>query len=365
MAVLEGKSPAERNKLIAAIVLGVLALVALWLAFGPRIGGTSTSVSVTVSPTPRAGSSPNRELGPVRMPTRAEQDLAYMVPVVYNRGSFYAPDPGRNIFAFYEPPPPCPDCPTPLPPTPKPVFQTPTPPLPFELLAVSPGNIYAGSKAFRMEVAGDRFTSDARIYFNNSELATTFINSQRLAANVPANLIAAQGSANIMVRTPDGTGYSLGRGFSVQPPPQPQFRYVGMIARQLGNNDTAYLEEQGKQTPTGYRLNDVVAGRFRILNISSERVVVEDTNLGFRHQVELFRPPPGTASTTTGPGGFPTRPGGVPGRPGSGFPTNPQIPMQGIPGIPGNIPVYRPPNRNSNTNRPVDDDEDDEDTDNR
>jgi hypothetical protein len=154
-----------------------------------------------------------------------------------------------------------------------------------------------------------------------------------------------------MVRTPDGKGYSLGRGFSVQPPPQPTFQYVGMIARRLGNNDTAYLQDQGKQTPTGYRLNDVVAGRFRLVNISSERVVVEDTNLGFRHSVDLYRPAPGTATTTTGPGGFPNRPGG--------FPTNPG----GIPGIPGNIPVYRPPNRNTNT-RPVDED-DDEDTDNR
>ena len=128
-----------------------------------------------------------------------------------------------------------------------------------------------------------------------------------------------------------------------------------MIARTRGNNDTAYLQEQGKQTPTGYRLNDVVAGRFRLVNISSERVIVEDTNLGFRHPVELFRPPPGTASTSpTGPGGFPNR---------GGFPTNPQG-IPGIPGIPGNIPVYRPPNRNANSNRPVDD-EDDEDTDNR
>lgn len=359
MAVLEGKSPAERNKLIAAIVLGVLALVSLWFAFGPRFGSTTTNVSVTVSPTPRAGTSPNRELGPVKMPSKAEQDLAYMVPVVYDPRVFGpGTDPGRNIFAFYEPPPPCPDCPTPLPPTPKPFIPTPTPPLPFELTLTTPANIYAGSKAFRLEVIGDRFTPDARIYFNNVELPTTFVNAQRLAANVPANLIATQSAATIMVRTPDGKGYSLGRGFSVQPPPQPQFRYVGMIARRLGNNDTAYLEEQGKQTPTGYRLNDVVAGRFRIVNISSERVVVEDTNLGFRHQVELFRPAPGTASTTT------TGPGGFPSRPGSGFPTNPQMPMQGIPGIPGNIPIYRPPNRNTNANRPVDD-EDDEDTDNR
>ncbi|MEQ1762058.1 MAG: hypothetical protein ABL984_02825 [Pyrinomonadaceae bacterium] len=357
MAVLEGKSPAERNKVIAAIVLGVLALVALWFAFGPRFGSTSTNVTVTVSPTPRSGSSPNRELGPVTMPSKADQDLGYMVPVVYDPRSADAPPAGRNIFAFYEPPRPCPECPPDPTPTPTPLpIPTPTPPMPFELTLTTPTSIYAGSKAFRLEVIGDRFTPDAKVYFNNAELPTTFINGQRLAANVPANLIVTQSAANIMVRTLDGKGYSLGRGFSVQPPPQPTFRYVGMIARRLGNNDTAYLEEQGKQTPTGYRLNDVVAGRFRIVNISSERVIVEDTNLGFRHPVDLFRPAPGTANTTpTGPGGFP-RPGG--------FPNNPNVPMQGIPGIPGNIPVYRPPNRNSNT-RPADDDDDDEDTDNR
>lgn len=361
MAVLEGKSPSERNKLIAAVVLGVLALVALFMAFGPRFGGSSTTVSVTTSPTPRPASSPRGgDLGPVTMPSKAEQDLGYMVPVVYRPEHFGAPDAGRNIFAFYEPPPPCPGCPTPPPPTPKPIIATPTPPLPFELTMVSPASIYAGSKAFRLEVVGDRFTPDAKIYFNNAELQTTFVNAQRLAANVPANLIASQGAPSIMVRTPDGKGYSLGRSFSVQPPPQPAFQYVGMIARTRGNNDTAYLQEQGKQTPTGYRLNDVVASRFRVVSISSERVVVEDTNLGFRHQVELFRPPPGTTTGTTAPGGFPGRQG-FPG----GFPNNPQ--PGAIPGIPGNIPVYRPPNRptNTNTRRDDEDDDDDEDTDNR
>lgn len=363
MTVLEGKSPAERNKIIAAILLGVLALAALFFAFGPNLSGGATKVTVSVSPTPRASATPSRELGEVRMPTREEEQLGYMFPVVYNRLANYAPDPGRNIFAFYEPPPPCPECPTPIPPTPKPIIAPPTPPLPFELAFVAPQSVYAGSKAFRLEVTGDRFTPDAKIYFNGAELSTTYVNPQRLAANVPANLITAEGSPQITVKTPDGTKYSLPSFMAVQPPPKPAFRYIGMIARRLGNNDTAYFEEQGKTTPTGYRLNDVVSGRFRLVDISSERVIFEDVNLGFRHPVELFRPPPGTV--TSGPG--PTT--GRPGFPG-GFP-RPISPSgsQGIPGIPDGIPRYIPPNRNSNTNanrpkRNIDDDEDDEDTDN-
>ena len=360
MAVLEGKSPSERNKIIAAGLLGVLALVSLFFAFGPRLGGSSTSVTVSVSPTPRSGSSPTRELGPVSMPSQAEQDLGYMVPVIYTPGSFGAPDPGRNIFAFYEPPPPCPDCPTPLPPTPKPYVPTPTPQLPFEIAGVSPQSVYAGSKSFRLEVGGDRFTPDAKIIFNNTELATAFGGPQRLTANVPAELIAGQGSANVMVRTPDGKGYSLSTFFTIQAPPTPQFRYIGMIARRLGNNDTAYFEEQGKQTPAGYRLNDVVSGRFRLVNISAERVVLEDVNLGFRHPVELFRPPPGTA-TASGPGRQNLPPGMSP----QNFPQRSPNSPQAIPGIPDNIPRYVPPRRNattnSNTNRPDPDDDEDDD----
>jgi hypothetical protein len=161
-----------------------------------------------------------------------------------------------------------------------------------------------------------------------------------------------------MVRTPDGSKYSLSAFMSVQPPPRPQFQYIGMIARQLGNNDTAYFQESGKPLPTGYRLNDVVSGRFRLVNISAERVVMEDVNLGFRHPVELTRPVPGSAPVTS-----------VPGRPGSGFPNfppNSRAPVtQGIPGIPDNIPRYVPPNRNTNSNQRPRDDDDDEDTDNR
>ena len=357
----EATSLSERNKIIAAVVLGILALAALWFAFGPRFGGSSTSVSVSVSPTPRRASSSRSELGPVTMPSKSEQDLGYMVPVVYRPGFFDAPGPGRNIFAFYEPPPPCPGCPTPTPPPTPPPTPIVTPELPFEIRGVSPQSVYAGSKSFRIDVSGDRFTPDAQIYFNNRALQTTFINSQRLAANVPAELIANQGQGGLMVRTPDGKGYSLSVFLVVQPPPKPNFQYVGMIARRYGNNDTAYLQESGKQTPTGFRLNDVVNGRFKLVDISSEKVVVEDTSLGFRHSVDLYRPAPGT-TTTSRPGGFPTNPGGIPG-----FPTNPRIQPGGIPGIPGNIPRYVPPNRNSNSNvrRTDEDDDDDGDTDNR
>src|SRR5438445_5703177 len=105
MAVTEGKSTTERNKMIAAAVLGVVALIALYMAFGRSLfGGTTTTAKTTSSPTPKPTATPGAGGSNSALPTASEQDFVYQTtPVVYNPGGF-APDPGSNIFAFYEPP---------------------------------------------------------------------------------------------------------------------------------------------------------------------------------------------------------------------------------------------------------------------
>ena len=114
-----GKSTDERNKMIVAIVLGVLALASLFFAFGGTSlfsSSTATKVTVSTSPTPKPAASV--PLDPVKMPSESDQLLEYSsVPVRYN-GVVSGPDPGRNIFAFYEPPEPCgrPNNPCPPPP---------------------------------------------------------------------------------------------------------------------------------------------------------------------------------------------------------------------------------------------------------
>ena len=116
--------------------------------------------------------------------------------------------------------------------------------------------------------------------------------------------------------------------------------------------------EQGRQTPMSARLSDVVGGRFRLMSISAEETVFEDVSLGFRHRVPLWRPAPGTASTSG-----PSRPGSetyVPYNPGSNFQVQPG---QSIPGIPDNIPRYVPPaaaNRQPTDKKDQKDDDDDD-----
>lgn len=363
MKLFEGKSPAERNKIIAAIVLGVMAVMALAYTFGGSIfGSRKVSVNVTATPTPTA--SPRRNTETVRMPSREDELLAYTTtPIVYDPSASYAPDAGRNIFAFYEPPPPTPYSPTP---TPTPVIEMPktpppTPTPPFLVGYVTPQSVYAGSKSFRLEVNGDKFTPESLIYFNGNQLPTTFISSQQLVAEVPSNFIAGAGSIQILVRTPDGALYSNQVMLNVQAPPVPQFQYIGMIARQRFNNDTAYFQEQGKPAPTGARLNDVIGGRFRLKSISAGETVFEDINLGFKYRLALFRPAPG--QTTGNNSGNQTL--NNPGRPNMNdrlnpnFPNNPNPPIYTqpgeIPGIPGNIQIYQP------TPPPINKDDDDGD----
>ena len=360
MRFLEGKTSTERKKMIAAGVLGLFSLVALYMAFGGSFfgGSSTTAVTVKVSPTPRANAPLSATRGDGVLPTVDEQNFLYQTtPVVYVPGNAYAPDAGRNIFAFYEPPPPCrgAECPSPTP-KPPPPLPTPTPvPLPPIMITASPQSVYAGAKGFRLEVSGNEFPADARIYFNQNEMKTTYVNAQRMYTEVPANYITQQGPRQVIVQTPDGKLYSNQVMLTVQAPPKPTLQYIGMIGRKRYNNDTAYFIEQGNTTPIGRRLNDVVAGRFRLVDISPSEVVFEDVNLGFRHPIPLTKTP-----TTSGPGGAlqnqsgfgPTGPGGrpitVPGIPGAGF-VQPQ---------PQQMPQRPPANRPPRPNQPEDEDDD-------
>lgn len=368
MKLFEGKSPAERNKIIAASVLGAMAILALSYTFIlPMFSSRKTSVTVTASPTPTAAPRGTTQTA-ATMPTQEEEFLLYTTtPIVYEPGNFYAPDAGRNIFAFYEPPVPTPYSPTPTPPPP-PFVEPPTPtptPLPPQLIGfVTPQSVYAGQPTFRVEVNGDQFTPDTMIYLNGAQLPTTYISPQKLVAEVPSNFISSAGSLMIMVRTPDGALYSNQVAINVQAPPTPQFQYYGVVTRQKSNNDTAYFLETGKQNPTPARLNDLVGGRFRLISISATETIFEDKDLGFKHRVALTRPQPGQGGTTnpnnqTPPARIPLKGGNMIQQNPTLYPSNPQPPQPPQPqtldpnncppGIPCNTtPVYvaTPPPRN-------------------
>jgi len=188
-----------------------------------------------------------------------------------------------------------------------------------------------------MEINGDRFTPDSHIYFNQNQLPTTYISPQKLATDIPANFITQEGPRQIIIQTPDGKMYSDQYMWMVQAPPRPTVQYIGMIGRKRYNNDTAYFTEQGKPTPFGARLNDVVGGRFRLINIAPGEVTFEDTTLGFKHRVPVAK--------GAGPGGGSGPVFGQPTRGGQrdNVYTPAYDPSANIPGVPQNVPRYVPP----------------------
>ena len=201
------------------------------------------------------------------------------------------------------------------------------------LASLSPQTIYAGTKTFRLELNGDKFTPDTRVYFNQSELSTNFITAQRISAEIPAKLVASEGSPQIIVQTPDGKLYSNQLFMTVQAAPKPTMLYIGMIARKRYNNDTAYFIDNEKAPPYGARLNDVLAGRFRLVDMSAAEATLEDTTLGFKYRILITKgsspgnPPPGRGDP--GSAGIPTYNPGL-------------VPPSDIPGIPNSVRQYNP-----------------------
>jgi hypothetical protein len=270
MQLADVSNPEERKKLIWAGVLGVVALILLWWAF---IGfGSSTTtvtprVTVTPRPSPPTGQPPSAGI-PVD-PTDELQPLNYPVsmPAVAEAR--------RNIFVYYEPPP------TPVAP---PATPTPLPPPPVLLANVSPSNVYARTGDFTLEVAGDKFTSQLRVFIDDTELDTRYRGPQQLSAIVPAALIANPGGRQISVKSSDGALYSNPATLNVAAPPTPNYSYIGIIGtpRYI---DTAILQDKNNRELLNVQRGDLLGGRFRVTSISEKELVAIDTTLKIKHTI--------------------------------------------------------------------------------
>ncbi|MFB3828392.1 MAG: beta strand repeat-containing protein [Bryobacteraceae bacterium] len=96
---------------------------------------------------------------------------------------------------------------------------------PPAISSLVPSSRTAGAAAFTLTVNGSSFLSNpgpapvtSVVYFGATALATTFIGSGQLTANVPAALIAAPGTVNVTVQNPGGS-VSAPVPFTVLAPP--------------------------------------------------------------------------------------------------------------------------------------------------
>lgn len=268
MKFFDPNNPNEKKKMIAAAVLGLVAIIVLGYVF---FGGSSSKPStnqIAARPSPtvaRAGKQSGTEEPP-------GDDLSIYQPVKYDPVVPAVEDANRNIFAYYEPPPP----------TPKPsiiVTPTPTPTPPVMVSSLAPPTVYAGTPAdFTLQVSGDKFTPALRVVLDGRELPTRFINSQQLFATVSQTLIKNAGVRQVMARSSDGKLYSNTLTLNVSQPQQPNFTYVGIIGKPRFN-DTAILQDKGSKDFIRVQRGDSVGGRFRVVSISEKEVVLIDATL--------------------------------------------------------------------------------------
>jgi hypothetical protein len=340
MKFLEGKTPAERNKAIAAIVLGSLAAVVLSYTFlfsgGSPTKKTPANSNSNIKNT-AAINNGNANTAPVEIPTvdqaANENPYAYITPIPDNPfPPVFGGETSRNIFAIYEPPPVVPR-PSVIP-TQAPIPTATPPPILLAGINSNPPVVYARQGDFTMELGGDKFTADSKVLFNGQEIPTQFAGAQRLTAQVPAALITTEGQRQIMVRTADGSKMSNVMTFIVQAPPVPNYNYVGLVARKRYNNDTAMLQDKQSKEYKNVRLGEAV-GRFKVVSISSKEVIMQDSALNFRHSLPFID------ERTAGKGGS----SGSSGRQQNNDPLNNGFPQgfdpnmqiqyqQNIPGIP-------------------------------
>ena len=276
MELADLSKPGERKKLIWAGALGFVAILFLWWTF---VGfGSKTS-----TPTRTATSQPTTRPQATRTPEPANVPQVISIndlqAIRISTDVPVAQEPRRNIFAYYEKPVVAPKASV----TPTP---TPTPTPPVLLAAISPSNVYAKTADFTLEVSGDKFTPEMRIYVDEREMQTKYKGPQQMSATIAAAIITNPGLRQIKVRTPDGRIYSGQIGLSVAPPPTPNYSYVGIFGT-THHVDTALLQDKNNKEILGVQRGDLLSGRFRVTSISEKEIVFMDTNLKIKHTLAM------------------------------------------------------------------------------
>src|SRR5215212_6479156 len=215
MALVDLSKPGEKKKLIVAAALGLGAILVLYWVFIGFDSRPTPSNRTTATATPRTTTNAQRPAAATPVAPEV-QNLAAFAPIDYEPSSYSAPEAKRNIFAYYEPP----VKPAVVPSTPTP---TPTPPPPLLLASVSPSNVYARTADFKLEVAGDKFTPETRVFVDGRELPTTYKGPQQLSTTIPASFISAPGARQVVVRTPDSRLFSNPASINVAEPPTPNY----------------------------------------------------------------------------------------------------------------------------------------------
>ena len=268
----EQNNKETRNRLVlGAAVLLLLVVVYFQFFSGGDAPNPVASAPAKSTPSP----TPQRQTSGTPAPIISEPlDLASMQPGSHSGGGT-----GRNIFIYPTPTPPPPPKPTPPLPTPT--------PWPIPASSLNPGGVIARTAGFTLTVFGEKMPQDAQGFINGRAYPTTFVNNTQVKINVPAEAIRMPGSLSVTVRSQsDPKLESNPIPLNVGAPPEPPYKYIGLIT--LKNVPTAVLVSNGNDDDVyNKRKGDMIGGKWKIINITPQKVEIEDTSIKVSHVINF------------------------------------------------------------------------------
>ena len=163
------------------------------------------------------------------------------------------------------------------------------PPPPITLQGLQPPAAIAGTpRRITLMVFASKLPADASIFFNGAARATKRVSENQLSTDIEPSEYGTQGNITVEVRSlSDQKGlYSGPLQFTVQPAPEPQFRYIGRLGS-LGQADTNYgvFEITANKEIKRAKRGDTVAAIWRIDSINADSVDL--TNLQYEIKKRL------------------------------------------------------------------------------
>jgi hypothetical protein len=275
-------SKSEQRKRIALVALGgVFLFVLLYNLFiSPptskptrKTGNTNTPATPSAAVTPSSGAAPvtPKATGqPEEVVALLMQDLTPLDLRGPSGTSSVELDKERgDVFKPYVPPP--------VPPPPPP------PPPPITLTGVSPASAVAGTpRKFTLTVVGSMIPEDAQLFFDGSVKPSRRLNEHQIAADIEPAEYASPRSINITVKSAsDPKMFSTATNFTIQPAPEPQFRYIGRLG------EVGIFELSATREIKRLGRGDTIMGQWRIDAINDTAVEITLTAYDIKKRVPL------------------------------------------------------------------------------
>lgn len=170
------------------------------------------------------------------------------------------------------------------------------------LSSINPNSALAGGPAFTLTANGTNFVASSKVRWNGQDLSTAFGSSTELVAEVPANLIASAGTAQVTVFTPTpGGGVTSAQTFTINQPQLPNVASVS-AASFLGAEiaPESIVAAFGVNMATGVEIANTVPLPTSLLGtkvtIKDSAGTSRDSALFFVAPTQInYQVPPGTA----------------------------------------------------------------------